>query len=42
MQLKNAPGTDAVLPIRSKSKDKFEIGFWNISCRFFGPLHQTH
>ena len=42
MQLKNAPGTDAVLPIRGNSKDKFEIGFWNISCRFFGPLNQTY
>ena len=42
MQLKNAPDIDAFLPISGKSKDKFEIGFRNISCRFFGPLNQTY
>lgn len=41
MQLKNPPNVGAFLPCGGEAEYQFEVGLWNISCRFFGPLDQT-
>ena len=41
MQLKNPPNVGAFLPCGSEAEYQLEVGLWNISCRFFGPLDQT-
>ena len=41
MQCKNSSGIDA-FPLNCRETEyQFEIGFRNITCRFFGPLDQT-
>ena len=41
MQCKNSSGIDA-LPLNCRETEyQFEIGFRNMTCRFFGPLDQT-
>ena len=41
MQLKNPPNVGAFLPRWSETEYQLEIGLWNITSRFFGPLDQT-
>lgn len=42
MQLQHAPDLGAVLPNIGKSKNQFEIGVRNKTCRFFRPLNQAN
>ena len=41
MQCKNSSGIDAFLLNCRETEYQFEIGFRNMTCRFFGPLDQT-
>ena len=41
MQLENTPGISAFSSVSSKPENKFEVGFRNMTSRFFGPLDQT-
>ena len=42
MQLENTPGISAFSSVSSKPENKFEVGFRNMTSRFFGPLDETH